>query len=135
MKLPVVGGMTQAEGNALGAFVTSGASADKLPNLSQGAQGTLLEDGALPPVAALRALCTHEPRAKAAGTLTKWCDHKTKRNETPFRGVPCRAVVAGAVRAGAHRLQLDPRLPHRTRHRGGLGGRAARLLAYPSRPL
>ena len=45
MKLPVVGGMTQAEGNALGANFTSGSMADNLPNVTQGAQGTLLDNG------------------------------------------------------------------------------------------
>jgi hypothetical protein len=46
MKLPVLGGMTQAEGVALGAFSTSGAAArERLPSVDLGAHGILLENG------------------------------------------------------------------------------------------
>jgi hypothetical protein len=48
MKLPVVGGMTQAEGVALGAFVTSGDRCRAVPDYNLGIHGVLLENGALP---------------------------------------------------------------------------------------
>lgn len=46
MKLPVVGGMTQAEGIALGAFVTSGDECLAVPDLNLGIHGVLLDNGA-----------------------------------------------------------------------------------------
>ena len=46
MRLPVLGGMTQAEGTALGAFATSGAQAGRFaPSTNLGSHGTLLQDG------------------------------------------------------------------------------------------
>lgn len=53
MKLPVIGGFTQAEGVALGAFVTSGDKGAATPNLDLGIHGLILGDGAPPPPAAL----------------------------------------------------------------------------------
>jgi hypothetical protein len=46
MKLPVIGGMTQAEGVALGAFVTSGDQCRPVPDLNLGIHGVLLGNGA-----------------------------------------------------------------------------------------
>ena len=56
MRLPVLGGMTQSEGVALGAFSTSGPQADgKAPGTNLGAHGLLLENGApLAPIASFR---------------------------------------------------------------------------------
>ena len=45
MKLPVVGGLTQAEGVALGAFVTCDDSVRTVPDTNLGIHGVLLEDG------------------------------------------------------------------------------------------
>ena len=54
MRLPVLGGMTQAEGTALGAFATSGAQAGRFaPSVNLGSHGTLLQDGAQPAQSAL----------------------------------------------------------------------------------
>ena len=48
MKLPVLGGMTQAEGVSLGAFSTSGnAASDRQMNVNLGAHGVLLENGVM----------------------------------------------------------------------------------------
>jgi hypothetical protein len=46
MPLPVIGGFTQDEGVALGAFVTSGKGRKCLPNLDEQVHGLLLENGA-----------------------------------------------------------------------------------------
>jgi hypothetical protein len=46
MKLPVIAGVTQAEGVALGAFVTSGDGVKAIPDLNLGIHGILLDDGA-----------------------------------------------------------------------------------------
>lgn len=47
MKLPVVGGLTQAEGVALGAYVHSGAGGvTAVPDMKQGIHGVFLDDGA-----------------------------------------------------------------------------------------
>jgi hypothetical protein len=47
MKLPIVGGLTQAEGVALGAFCTSGENNGSfLPTLNIGTHGVLLDNGA-----------------------------------------------------------------------------------------
>lgn len=51
MKLPVVGGLTQAEGVALGAYVSSGGGVKAVPDMNQGIHGVFLEDGAFPDVA------------------------------------------------------------------------------------
>lgn len=48
MKLPVIGGFTQAEGAALGAFTTSGDDCPPVPNLDVGIHGVTLDDGAQP---------------------------------------------------------------------------------------
>jgi hypothetical protein len=50
MPLPVIGGLTQAEGVALGAFTTSGAEGEKgPPTVDVQIHGCLLDNGALPP--------------------------------------------------------------------------------------
>lgn len=46
MKLPVIGGFTQAEGVALGAFTTSGEQGTATTNLNLGIHGIILSDGA-----------------------------------------------------------------------------------------
>lgn len=46
MKLPVVGGITQAEGVALGAFMSCEDSVRTIPDTNLGIHGVLLEDGA-----------------------------------------------------------------------------------------
>lgn len=48
MKLPVIGGLTQAEGLHLGAFVTSGKGVKPVPDLNLGIHGFMLENGACP---------------------------------------------------------------------------------------
>lgn len=45
MKLPVIGGLTQAEGVALGAFVTSGTGVKPVPDLNLGIHGFMLTTG------------------------------------------------------------------------------------------
>jgi hypothetical protein len=47
MKLPVVGGLTQAEGVALGAFVSTDKECMAVPDCDLGIHGVLLENGAL----------------------------------------------------------------------------------------
>jgi hypothetical protein len=47
MRLPVIGGLTQAEGDALGAYATSGKRAAHRTDVDLGSHGTLLEDGTL----------------------------------------------------------------------------------------
>eukprot|EP00892_Ulva_mutabilis_P004192 jgi/Ulvmu1/2144/UM129_0003.1 len=49
MKLPVIGGFTQAEGIALGAFTTSGENGPAVPNLDVGIHGIILGDGTYAP--------------------------------------------------------------------------------------
>lgn len=47
MKLPVIGGFTQAEGIALGAFTTSGEKCSSaVNNLDLGIHGLIMNDGA-----------------------------------------------------------------------------------------
>jgi hypothetical protein len=46
MKLPVIGGLTQAEGVALGAYVTSRKGVKSVPDENQGIHGFFLDDGA-----------------------------------------------------------------------------------------
>lgn len=55
MPLPVLGGLTQAEGMALGAFATSGAKEAVSPTLDERMHGLFLGDGACDPPAAVRA--------------------------------------------------------------------------------
>jgi hypothetical protein len=47
MKIPVIGGLTQAEGCALGAYATSGSSGEvkAVPDLNTAVHGILLENG------------------------------------------------------------------------------------------
>lgn len=45
MKLPIIGGLTQAEGVALGAFTTSGDTCTAVPDLNLGIHGVLLGNG------------------------------------------------------------------------------------------
>eukprot|EP00892_Ulva_mutabilis_P007761 jgi/Ulvmu1/5357/UM022_0151.1 len=49
MKLPVIGGLTQAEGLALGAFTTSGDTCEAVPDLDLGIHGVMLENGTYAP--------------------------------------------------------------------------------------
>jgi hypothetical protein len=46
MKLPVIGGLTMAEGVSLGAFTTSGNDCNPVPDLNLGIHGCMLENGA-----------------------------------------------------------------------------------------
>lgn len=48
MKLPIIGGLTQAEGVALGAFITSGDTCTAVPDLNLGIHGVMLGNGAPP---------------------------------------------------------------------------------------
>lgn len=48
LQLPVIGGFTQAEGAALGAFTTSGGAGTPIPDLDLGIHGFLLENGVWP---------------------------------------------------------------------------------------
>ena len=56
MKLPVIGGMTQGEGEALGAFTTSGGTCEAVPDLDLGIHGVMLDNGAAPACTARTAL-------------------------------------------------------------------------------
>lgn len=56
MKLPIIGGLTQAEGVALGAFITSGDTCTAVPDLNLGIHGVLLGNGARPACPACCAL-------------------------------------------------------------------------------
>jgi hypothetical protein len=47
MRIPVLGGLTQAEGDALGAFATSGDFGNRPPDVQLGAHGVLMECGVL----------------------------------------------------------------------------------------
>eukprot|EP00892_Ulva_mutabilis_P004193 jgi/Ulvmu1/2145/UM129_0004.1 len=49
MKLPIIGGLTQAEGVALGAFITSGDTCTAVPDLNLGIHGVMLDNGTYAP--------------------------------------------------------------------------------------
>eukprot|EP00892_Ulva_mutabilis_P004197 jgi/Ulvmu1/2149/UM129_0008.1 len=49
MKLPIIGGFTQAEGVALGAFTTSGDTCTAIPDLNLGIHGVMLANGTYAP--------------------------------------------------------------------------------------
>ena len=57
MKLPVIGGMTQGEGEALGAFTTSGGTCEAVPDLNLSIHGIMLDNG-LDPAYTPRTACT-----------------------------------------------------------------------------
>ena len=79
MKLPVIGGFTQAEGVAMGAFTTSGASCSEVRDVDISIHGVMLEDGARPfvfhstPSTHNRAICNCKCTAFRCATWSVLC--------------------------------------------------------------
>jgi hypothetical protein len=74
MKLPIIGGLTQAEGMALGAFVTSGDQRQSnIPDLNTAIHGILMDDGKISQTSAAPAIEIFEFRA-ISSLLDIMCD-------------------------------------------------------------
>ena len=59
MRLPVIGGLTQSEGDALGAYATSGKRAAHRTGINLGSHGALLDDGRYTPAPFERVHAVH----------------------------------------------------------------------------
>ena len=109
MKLPIIGGITQAEGVALGAFITSGDTCTAVPDLNLGIHGVLLGNGAPSPVLHACMLCSlatgghpvHRMRwgPTSPPALTTSCPHHHTARITACSAAPCGSAAAGCAAA------------------------------------